>query len=281
MPLTMRPTASSISRPLASSTSSRWTTAVGLAMRGRGCSVRPFEWSQQLRLCGAVRSAGSRGPLAWALSSSALGCLKRSAPMARCWPGLSCGWVLPTTSLAASFLRPLLQLLHQALQQPRARLDRREQHVFMIRMCAVAIDAEPVQRRDAHSNREIPVRSTAHARRALELEADLPCNDSGPVKHEIYPASTHERWPRDLARHDRFDVGSRRFQGLDLSFHLACSRVVAETQVHLDHAFFRDRISSGAARDQPDIRRDAASRIVQPVDRKHDLRHGNDSAATL
>src|SRR5215472_10261166 len=42
-------------------------------------------------------------------------------------------------------LRPLLKLLHQTLQQPRARFDRGEQHVFMISMCAVAIHAKPVQ----------------------------------------------------------------------------------------------------------------------------------------
>src|SRR5262249_15608636 len=45
-------------------------------------------------------------------------------------------------------LRPLLKLLHQTLQQPRARFDRGEQHIFMIRVCAVAIDAKPVQGRD-------------------------------------------------------------------------------------------------------------------------------------
>src|SRR5262244_1536177 len=113
-------------------------------------------------------------------------------------------------------LRPLLELLHQALQQPRARFDRGEQHVFMIRMCAVAIHAKPVQGWDAHSNREVPVRSTADSWCALEVEADLLCNGSGLVEHEIDPPSTHERWPRDLARHGRFDVGSRRFSGLEL-----------------------------------------------------------------
>ena len=35
--------------------------------------------------------------------------------------------------------RPSLQPLHQALQQPGARLDRREEHVFMIRVCAGAV----------------------------------------------------------------------------------------------------------------------------------------------
>jgi hypothetical protein len=38
----------------------------------------------------------------------------------------------------------------------------------MIRMYAVAIDAKPVQGRDAHSNREVPVRSTADSWCALE-----------------------------------------------------------------------------------------------------------------
>src|SRR6266566_5207123 len=74
--------------------------------------------------------------------------------------------------------RALLQLLHQALQQPRARLDRGEQHVFMIRVCAVAIDAKPVQRWDAHRDGEISVRSTADSCCAFELEADLLCNGS-------------------------------------------------------------------------------------------------------
>src|SRR6516165_1668982 len=116
---------------------------------------------------------------------------------------------------------PLLKLLHQTLQQPRARFDRGEQHAFMIRMCAVAIDAKPIQGRDAHSNGEVPVRSTADSWCALEVEADLLCNGSGLVEQEIDPSSTHERWPRDLARHGRFDVGSRRFYGLELGLHLA------------------------------------------------------------
>src|SRR6266699_938910 len=114
-------------------------------------------------------------------------------------------------------LRPLLELLHQALQQPRARFDRGEQHVFMIRMCPVAIDAKPVQGRDAHSNREVPVRSTADSWCALEVEADLLCNGSGLVEREIDPPSTHERWPRDLARHGRFDVGCDDFRALSLA----------------------------------------------------------------
>ena len=66
-----------------------------------------------------------------------------------------------------------------------------------------------------------------------------------------------------------------------LGLHLACIRGVTETKVHLYHAFFGDGISSGAARDQPDIRRNTAPRIVQPIDRKHDLRHSNDSVAAL
>ena len=56
-----------------------------------------------------------------------------------------------------------LQPLHQTLQQARARLDRGEQHVFIVGMRAVAIDAESIQRRDAHRGREIPVRSTTHS----------------------------------------------------------------------------------------------------------------------
>src|SRR5260221_14337163 len=103
--------------------------------------------------------------------------------------------------------RALLQLLHQALQQPRARLDRGEQHVFMIRVCAVAIDAKPVQRWDAHRDGEIPVRSTADSCCALELEADLLCNGSSLVEHEVDCTPAHERRPRDLARHARLDVG--------------------------------------------------------------------------
>src|SRR5262245_38768673 len=43
-------------------------------------------------------------------------------------------------------LRALLQSLHQTLQQARARLDRAEQHVFIVGMRAVAIDAESIQR---------------------------------------------------------------------------------------------------------------------------------------
>jgi len=36
-----------------------------------------------------------------------------------------------------------------------------------------------------------------------------------------------------------------------------------------------------AMTDQPDIGRDAARRIVEGIDRKHDLRHGDDSVAAL
>src|SRR5262249_4164306 len=158
--------------------------------------------------------------------------------------------------------RPSLQPLHQALQQPGAWLDRREEHVFMIRVCAGAVDAESIERWDPYRDREIAVRSAADERRPLQLEANLLCNGRGFVEQEIDAPSTHERWACDLARHRRFDVGSRRFQGLDLSFHLACTRMVAETQVHLDHAFFRDRISSGATINQSDIRRDAARMVT-------------------
>src|SRR5215472_10016180 len=60
-----------------------------------------------------------------------------------------------------------LQPLHQALQQPGARLDRREEHVFIIRVCARAADAESIKRWDPHRDREIAVRSTADERRPL------------------------------------------------------------------------------------------------------------------
>jgi hypothetical protein len=63
--------------------------------------------------------------------------------------------------------RPSLQPLHQALQQPGARLDRREEHVFMIRVCAGAVDAESIERWDPHRDREIAVRSAADERRPL------------------------------------------------------------------------------------------------------------------
>jgi len=63
--------------------------------------------------------------------------------------------------------RPSLQPLHQALQQPGARLDRREEHVFMIRVCAGAVDAQSIERWDAHRDREIAVRSAADERRPL------------------------------------------------------------------------------------------------------------------
>ena len=63
--------------------------------------------------------------------------------------------------------RPSLQPLHQALQQPGARLDRREEHVFIIRVCARAADAESIKRWDPHRDREIAVRSTADERRPL------------------------------------------------------------------------------------------------------------------
>src|SRR6516165_6353033 len=52
--------------------------------------------------------------------------------------------------------RPSLQPLHQALQQPGARLDRREEHVFMIRVGAGAVDAESIERWDPHRDREMP-----------------------------------------------------------------------------------------------------------------------------
>ena len=63
--------------------------------------------------------------------------------------------------------RPSLQPLHQALQQPGARFDRREEHVFMIRVCAGAVDAESIERWDPHRDREIAVRSAADERRPL------------------------------------------------------------------------------------------------------------------
>jgi hypothetical protein len=63
--------------------------------------------------------------------------------------------------------RPSLQPLHQALQHPGAWLDRREEHVFMIRVCAGAVDAESIERWDPHRDREIAVRSAADERRPL------------------------------------------------------------------------------------------------------------------
>ena len=63
--------------------------------------------------------------------------------------------------------RPSLQPLHQALQQPGARLNRREEHVFMIRVCAGPVDAESIERWDPHRDREIAVRSAADERRPL------------------------------------------------------------------------------------------------------------------
>src|SRR5437868_12232313 len=116
----------------------------------------------------------------------------------------------------------------------------------MIGVRAVAIDAKPVERRDAHRHREIPVRSTADSGCAFELEADLLRNRSCLVEYEVDSASTHERRPRDLARHSRLDVGSRGFQCPDPLFHLACTPLITETQVHLAPAFFRNRIASGA-----------------------------------
>src|SRR5262249_61436756 len=63
--------------------------------------------------------------------------------------------------------------------------------------------------------------------------------------------------------------------------HSAFAPTAPATQAPLDPSFFRDRISPGAARDQPDIRRNAARRIVERVDRKHDLGHGDDRVAAL
>src|SRR5258708_24386945 len=101
----------------------------------------------------------------------------------------------------------------------------------MIRVSAVAIDAKPVQRRDAHRDREIPVRSTADSCCAFELEADLLCNGSSLVEHEVDCTPAHERRPRDLARHARLDVGSRRFQSLDSGFHLVCRLLLEKKKI--------------------------------------------------
>src|SRR5262249_61608397 len=49
-----------------------------------------------------------------------------------------------------------LQPLHQALQQPGARFDRGEQHVFMIRVCAGAVDAQSIERWDAIATVKLP-----------------------------------------------------------------------------------------------------------------------------
>src|SRR6266852_218763 len=52
-----------------------------------------------------------------------------------------------------------LQALHQSLQQPRARLDRREQQVLVVGVGAITVDAEPIERRDAHRDGEIAIRA--------------------------------------------------------------------------------------------------------------------------
>src|SRR5262249_61029617 len=86
-------------------------------------------------------------------------------------PACSRGWVPRRKNACGIVPRPSLQPLHQALQQPGARLDRREEHVFMIRVCARAADAEPIKRWDPHRDREIAYRSTVTAVRPTEVVA--------------------------------------------------------------------------------------------------------------
>src|SRR5258705_13342249 len=102
------------------------------------------------------------------------------------------------------------QALHQSLQQPRARLDRREQEVLVVGVGAITVDAEPVERRDAHLDSEIAVRAAADERRTFEREADLPRNGGGSLKDEINPPIAREGGARDLAGHRYFDIRARR-----------------------------------------------------------------------
>src|SRR3982075_541017 len=174
-----------------------------------------------------------------------------------------------------------LQALHQSLQQPRARLDRREQQVLVVGVGGITVDAEPVERRDAHLDSEIAVRAAADDRRTFEREADLPRNGGGSLKDEINPPIAREGWARDLAGYRYFDIWARRLEGQDLRLHLACACAVTEAQVDLDRTILGDSIPGGAAIDQANIGRDTPRAIVQTLDRKRDLRHGEHRVAPL
>src|ERR1700738_867720 len=201
----------------------------------------------------------------------------------------SVGWVEFFTRPNASHenvgsrnARPnLLQPFHQALQQPRARLDGGVQHVLVIGMRPVAVDAKPVERRNAHGHGKIAVRAAARSRRADERKIDLFGDRRSFLKDELDTALTLERRARDLAGNRRLDTGPRGCQRLNLRLHLACACHLAEAQINLDAAFLRDRIAGRAASDQPDIGRDPARSILHGLDGKHQLHHGGDGAAAL
>ena len=151
----------------------------------------------------------------------------------------------------------------------------------MVGVSAVAVDAEPVERRDAHRDREIAVRSAARERCACERKPDLVRNPGGLVEDDINAPVARESRAGDLAGYRRFDIRPHGFERQDLRLHLVGTRAVAEAQVDLDHAILGNRIAGGAAIDQPDIGCDSARAVVETLDREHQLRHGRDRAAPL
>src|SRR5215468_10842416 len=109
-------------------------------------------------------------------------------------------------------------------------------------MGAITVDAEPVERRDAHLDSEIAVRAAADERRAFEREADLPRNGGGSFEDEIPSPSSREGWARDLARHHYFDIGAQRLERQNPRLHLTCACAVTEAQVDHDRTVLGDSV---------------------------------------
>src|SRR4051812_39860227 len=148
-------------------------------------------------------------------------------------------------------------------------------------MGALAVGAEPVERRDAQSSGEVAVAAAAGQRHVSQLLADLAIDrlrfleqrrDAGVL---LIGRPVHAALDREL------DVLADRLEGQEPVHHLLGELLARHTQVDLGRALGRHDVDAGAAIDQPDVAGDAAGIVGLGLDADDLPRHLGDGAAAI